>query len=334
MGRTRLLFRANAITSGYNDHLLKRMCDEGDLRRVRPGIYMMPGEGNASDPVARHTTEIHAAMAKQRTPGFVSHASAAVLHGIPVWDIDLSRVHITQPGSAGGHTSPRRHQHMSYLGADQVTEVDGLPVTSVARTVVDLARTVRFTRAVAAGDAALNNALTTVDELLTEIALLRGKCGSGRAAAAVRAMDPRSESPGETLSRIIMDRDGLPRRELQRVIRVDGVMLGRVDFYFGEPGIVGEFDGRIKYQDRADGRDVGRTPHEIIWQEKQREDALRAAGLEVVRWTWADLHSPGRLTELFDAARDRTAGRPAPRIDPPDPRDSYIPCMKLTAGDA
>lgn len=332
MGRKRLLYRTNAISSGFNDHLLKRMCDSGELHRVRPGIYTVPVEDEAPDPLAHHVIDIHAAMAKQRRSAVVSHASAAVLHRIPLWDIDLGRVHMTQPGMSGGHTSARRHQHMAYLSVDQITEVDGVPATSVARTVVDLARTVRFTRAVAAGDAALNNALTTVDELLTEIDLLHGKSGAGRAAAAISAMDPRSESPGESLSRMIMDREGLPRRELQRVIRVDGVMLGRVDFYFDELGIVGEFDGKVKYSGGVDATDGARTPQQVVWEEKKREDALRAAGLDVIRWTWADLHEPDRLADLFDAARARASSRPAPRIDPPDPRDTYVPRMRLGAG--
>jgi hypothetical protein len=41
---------------------------------------------------------------------------------------------------------------------------------------------------------------------------------------------------------------------------------------------VGEFDGRVKYGQSAD-----------LWAEKQREDRLRALGLAVVRWVWADV---------------------------------------------
>ncbi|WP_226356017.1 hypothetical protein [Pseudonocardia sp. ICBG601] len=50
----------------------------------------------------------------------------------------------------------------------------------------------------------------------------------------------------------------------------------------------GEFDGRIKYGRRLD---PGGDLEEVLWREKLREDAIRAEGVAVVRWVWADLHS-------------------------------------------
>ncbi len=325
MGRKRLLFRANAVGNGIDDHALQRMCNQGDLARVRPGVYATPGDA-ATDITTRHVIAVHAAMAKQRTNAVVSHVSAAAIHGLPLWDLSLAQVHLTQPGTAGGHTTRRRHQHMAHLSPAQVTEVGGLPVSTVARTIVDLARTVQFDRAVAVGDAALNNAMTTVDELLTEIERLPGRSGAKRARAAVLAMDPRSESIGESWSRIVMDRAGLPPRDLQRVIRVNGDLLGRADYFFDEHGIVGEFDGRVKYSRQIDDP---RDPGEIAWDEKKREDRLRDAGLEVMRWTWADLAAPHRLLSLFDSARRRAEASPAPIIDAVDPRDAYVPRRRV-----
>ena len=72
----------------------------------------------------------------------------------------------------------------------------------------------------------------------------------------------------------------------------------RVDFAWPDVGVVGEFDGRIKYGRQLAGSD----PHGVVFAEKLREDALRRAGWTVVRWTWADLKSPRRLVQrLLDA---------------------------------
>jgi hypothetical protein len=60
--------------------------------------------------------------------------------------------------------------------------------------------------------------------------------------------------------------------------------IGRVDFGWPELGTVGEFDGLVKY-----GRVPGSDPADVLVEEKRREDALRAEGLAVVRWTWIDL---------------------------------------------
>jgi len=59
-----------------------------------------------------------------------------------------------------------------------------------------------------------------------------------------------------------------------------------VDFGWPAAGVVGEFDGRVKYS-RLVG--PGLTPGEVVFREKRREDALRAAGMAVVRWTWEEL---------------------------------------------
>ena len=61
-------------------------------------------------------------------------------------------------------------------------------------------------------------------------------------------------------------------------------MIGRVDFWWPDLGLVGEFDGRMKY--RLDGVEDGRPLEDRLWTEKTREDRLRAAGARVARWTW------------------------------------------------
>ena len=65
----------------------------------------------------------------------------------------------------------------------------------------------------------------------------------------------------------------------------DGRLVGRTDFGWPKHGVVGEFDGMVKYSRALTGQD----PAEAVFDEKRREDALRALGLTVVRWTWHDL---------------------------------------------
>jgi hypothetical protein len=63
-------------------------------------------------------------------------------------------------------------------------------------------------------------------------------------------------------------------------------LLGRCDFGWPERSAVGEFDGEVKF-----GRLLrpGQDPGKVVFEEKIREDALRAQGLNVVRWTWREL---------------------------------------------
>ncbi|MFG1793893.1 hypothetical protein [Nocardia sp. NPDC049149] len=86
---------------------------------------------------------------------------------------------------------------------------------------------------------------------------------------------------------MMFHRNGLPLPLLQgEVHSAAGKFLGRVDFYDPEAGVVGEFDGRMKY-----GRLLkpGQEPGDAVFDEKRREDAIRDTGLLMVRWTWTDL---------------------------------------------
>jgi predicted transcriptional regulator of viral defense system len=85
----------------------------------------------------------------------VSHVSAAVLHGLPLWAVPLDRVHVTKSRRSGGRTGSRVRVHTASLDAGDVGLVTGLPVTSLARTVADLARTLPFPQAVALADGAM-----------------------------------------------------------------------------------------------------------------------------------------------------------------------------------
>jgi hypothetical protein len=76
--------------------------------------------------------------------------------------------------------------------------------------------------------------------------------------------------------------------------------VGYSDFYWEGSRTVGEFDGIAKYQKPEYLK--GRTPGQVVVDEKLREDRIRATGRNVVRWMWADLWSPGELERKLSAA--------------------------------
>ena len=120
----------------------------------------------------------------------------------------------------------------------------------------------------------------------------------------VAFLDARSESAGESVSRVRIADERLPAPQLQRQItNAYGRAIGRVDFCWDEQRTIGEFDGKIKY-----GRllEPGQTSQDVIFAEKLREDELRDNGWQVVRWLWSDLYRPGvlrgRLIRAFTRA--------------------------------
>ncbi|KAA0024190.1 hypothetical protein [Antrihabitans cavernicola] len=79
----------------------------------------------------------------------------------------------------------------------------------------------------------------------------------------------------------------------------DGQQIGRSDFFFEGHGVIGEFDGKVKYGKYLR---AGQQPGDAVYLEKLREDSLRDMGWEMVRWNWADLTRPAEVRARFERA--------------------------------
>ncbi len=295
--------------AGYSDVDVRQLLRVGALKPVRRGTYV---RGDPPDDARiRHALAARAALSCLADGVVCSHVTAAVLHGLPVWRIPLDRVHVTRGRRTGGRTGPRIRVHSAPLDPEEIVMVGGMPVTGVARILVDLARTVPFEDAVIVADAALRpddpgwrrtemaSAHGAVDAAALSAALARARRwrGTPDARRALGFADGRSESVGESRSRVALQNAGLPAPVLQWEVRGrDGRLIGYTDFGWPELCTVGEFDGRVKY-----GRLLrpGQEPGEAVYEEKVREDRLRDQGLRVVRWTWSDLSNFTPVADLL-----------------------------------
>jgi hypothetical protein len=118
------------------------------------------------DPLRRHRLLVEATVATASPEAVVSHVSAAVLHGLPLWRTPLGQVHVTRVGSSGGHRRPLLHTHRAALEPADIVIIDGLATTSLCRTVADLARTLPREQAVVIGDAAMHRGDLRIEQLL------------------------------------------------------------------------------------------------------------------------------------------------------------------------
>jgi hypothetical protein len=301
-----LLLRTDLLAQGFTDAELRRMRRSGVLAPVRRGSYA--AAATAPDTLeARHLLLVRATLPHLAPGWVVSHQSAAVLLGLPVWDLPLDRVHVLRDGTGGGRVTRGVHRHVAPLREDEVVRVGGMRVTHPARTVVDTASTAPFEQAVVVADAALAPRPDGLPPLtdrpgLRDALERRGRHGRAAARRAIAFADGGARSPGESRSRVALWRAGLPVPLLQYEVRsVDGRRLGFADFGWPDLRTVGEFDGRVKY-----GRALlrpGQVPADVLVAEKTREDAIRATGLGMVRWTWPDLDRfapvAGRLQDSF-----------------------------------
>ncbi|MFD6256789.1 hypothetical protein ACFWF7_30405 [Nocardia sp. NPDC060256] len=302
--------RCEALAKGFSDGELRRLTAQRSWLRVRPGSYVLPEAYGAMDREARYQVLVHATAGHLSAPAAISHQSSAAVHGLPLWGLPLDRVHVTRQRSSGGHRGKHLHVHCAPVRDADVTQVGSLLVLSPARTIADIARTVGLQEAVVIGDAAGRQFGISHESFCQALTYAAGRPGYRAALRAIGLLDGRSESVGESRSRVVLSALDLPVPELQTTILDDaGRFVARVDFCFEERGIIGEFDGKVKY-----GGDLNpnENPATTLYREKLREDLLRDLGWEVVRWTWSDLDTPTILDTRFRRAVARTAHRPRP----------------------
>ncbi|MET4539604.1 very-short-patch-repair endonuclease [Arthrobacter bambusae] len=279
------LWRTSQLNdAGINARAIAALVRHGVLVRLRRGCYIRGRTWAGQKPSVRSRQLIAAhAHGTLTTSGgglVYSHTSAARLHRLFLWDVD-DRVHITQKKTP----SPISHgrdvvAHSRMLEEGEVVLVDGLPCTSLERTVVDCCLMLDFRQSLVLMDHALRIGADAT-RLAQLCAALRGRNGVLSLRRALQDADPRSESPGETLARELLLRLRIETPELQVKVRtVEG--RHRLDFAWRDKKLALEFDGRVKYFDYA-------PTEEVIFQERQREKALMEDGWTFIRIKWRDL---------------------------------------------
>lgn len=296
----RLFTRRELLAQGFDDGEIRGRRRRGELFTLRRGAY---AAALPEAPEDRHAVQVRATVEQVSPDAAVSHLSAAVLYGFPVWGHPLRRVQMTRNRRSGARLTDDLHVHAAPLEPWELVVVDGITVTSVARTLVDVARQVGFEQAVVVADAALWRQVVTREELDLALAAAHGRPGVPAARRALAFARWGSQSVGESRSRVAMMRAGIPVPILQWEVRsAAGVVLGHADFGWPQYRTFGEFDGREKY-----GRLVprGRTAGDVVYAEKRREDAMRDEDLRAVRWGWSDITpfapTAARLRHAFGA---------------------------------
>ena len=272
---------------------MRRLCSSGTWVRIRRGIYVTTDAlASIEEGGRRHQVDCLSVLLElQRRTAVISHESAARLWGFPVGRHLPGPVRLTDP------TLSRRGRGYTVtqapLRAGEVAKSGALRLTAAARTLLDCARHWDLEDAVVALDAALLTERVSPHQLREGVAALRGWPSVRKAARAVSLADGRSESPLETRGRLRIIGAGLPTPELQVEIRTSGRLVGVADAWFHDAAVAVEFDGRVKYTDPWRGR----SPEQVLWEEKRREDEMRSLDIRFVRIADRDLFAGWDRTE-------------------------------------
>lgn len=310
MASIRLLHAAEIDAMGVSSRRLKAAIVAGTLVRVRPGVYARVSEWKGAKPEAQAVARAEALALISSTPPVYSHETAAAAHGLPLYRPDPHRVHVIvpagRPGAADGVI-----RHRGELAEDDVVQIDGLRVTSLARTIADVARTATIEQSVTVADAAMRKQFVPGPgkydadgaEAFRNLALelvRRSAHGQTRARRALAFADGRAQLPGESISRLRLRELGFRHVDLQVPVPGPPGRMFYVDFGLELEKAFGEFDGAIKY---VDGQLVdGRTSSEVLDEEKQREDWIRGTtDRRYARWGWPHLRTAVDLGERLMA---------------------------------
>lgn len=274
-------------------------CD-GDIRRlIQAGLWSRPRRGvyrdlrfRSSLQDAAHAAECAAALAAMGPGVVLSHHSPVRLLGAPrpPWLADT--VACTRRPPAHGNDAAGTDVHVADFSDDEVTRVDGLPMLAGPRLAVDVCHEFSGPDALAVVDWMLRTTAVTRGDLEAAVVARDGVRGHRHAATVVERADPGGETWFESSSRWWFLEAGLPRPVLQHPLRdAAGDVRARVDMLLDELGVVGEADGRGKYDDGP----------QVLYDEKLREDWIRSTfGYEVVRWVPSEMRTALGRRQVMD----------------------------------
>jgi len=254
-----------------------------EYRRLLPDVYV------ARDVEIDPKLRAEAAWLWSGRRGVVAGFAAAALHGSN-W---AAAKPVTELIHGNWRCPPGTQTHGDRVLCDEIEMVDGLPVTTPARTALDLGCWYPTTSAVAAIDAlGRATALEAVD-----VDLLASRCprrrGITRAREAIALFDPGSQSPKESWLRVVLIQAGLPRPQTQiPVLDEFGDAFAYLDMGWEDVKVAVEYDGE---QHRTDRR-------QYTW-DVRRLEMLERLGWIVIRVVAGD--RPADIVARVRAARAR-----------------------------
>jgi Protein of unknown function (DUF559) len=223
--------------------------------------------------------------------GVVAGVSAAAMHGSR-WVDDTTTVELIHENR---HRLPGLFTHGDRIEADEITMIDGVPVTTPTRTVFDLGCWYPTTSAVAAIDSLAR--VTEIKAADVELLAQRysGRRGIARARLAITLFDAGAQSPKETWLRLVLVNAGLPRPQAQIAVSDEsGAAIAYLDMGWEDVKVAVEYDGDQHRSDR----------YQYNW-DVRRLEILHRLGWTVIRVVAGD-----RPADIVRRVKTALAGRP------------------------
>jgi hypothetical protein len=283
-----VFLRREALEHGYDDRDLRMAVKEGVLSKVRHGAYVPATVWRAADDLERHRLRGHAVLRSHGSALALSHTTAAVEHGLRLHRPDLSKVHVVCLEEPLARSTPDIVYHrLPVKDAEIEQRPDDVLLVDPTRAALEAAALADVASGLVVLDSLVDIKGVAVDDVRAAFGEYRGP-GSRKLQITVRLVRAGAQSVGESLGRHLFWREHIPEPVLQfEVYDEHGHLVGRTDYAWPELGVLGEFDGAVKYERFLR---PGETAHDAVVREKRREDLLREiTGWLMIRLIWADL---------------------------------------------
>jgi hypothetical protein len=287
-----LITRHQLREAGFDDRQVRRLLKRHVLVPVRRGVYVERDLWDTLEPYREQPLlRVRAARLTLGGDYVLSHDSSSIVQRLGAPDPRRSLVHVSRRKVHGDAVRAGVKHHLAPYTPEQVRIVDGLPVLDPARTALDMAREHGLVAGVACCDAALRAGVTRA---ALEEARSRMWCWpySTVMDEALLLADPGAESWLESEARVLVCGLGIGRPETQFGL-TDGHRTAWCDLRVGRHFF--EIDGALKYDDFE--ALAGRTPREVLMDEKQRHDFITGFKLGGSRITAHDCRAGRRAAE-------------------------------------
>lgn len=302
--------RRELKADGYSDRAIAAKVRDGEWHRVRRGAYCDGALWRSLSELDQHRVLARAVLRTAHPSAVLSHVSAAVELGAPVWGVSLDDVHLTRTDGKSGRREAGVVQHRGALPDDQVMVHNGVPCVTADRAAAEMTTIASVESALVTVNGLLRLGLTTAVSVATLIEEFQHWPHSLSSELVGRLMDPRLESVAESRAFYMFWSEHLPRPEPQlEIFDEAGRLVARLDFVWPEVGVWVEFDGREKYKRF---RRKGETLEQFLMREKRREELIvQLTGWTCIRISWADLERPHLTCQRIRKVLERRAEAPA-----------------------
>lgn len=285
-----LITRRQALAAGFSKSMISRRAASGTWERADTGVYRLAGV-----PTTWKQRLLAACLAG---PAVASHRSAAELWRLPTGVDDFAEV------TALRHRRRRAddvtwHESRA-LFAQDVTEIDGIPVTMPTRTIIDLAVVLPEDDVEIALDDALRRSLTSLPRVRTMLDVLGprrpGRARMDRVLDRRPAMGAVPESYLESRFVQLVRKAGLPEPERQVRLESQG-RIAFLDFAYADNKLAIELDGYEGHGGRS------------AWQAGlERTNRISQVGWRALHFSSTDIERrPDRVAKQVRAALGRQA---------------------------